>query len=557
MRTLIISVALICIIAQFFVKRALISSPKQYGYFRDILLAGSWLVLATCLGTFEERVIVAGALLAGLAGITESIYKDVRWRLLFFVTGALCAFYGASINFIRFPDGEYIYLTPGLSFAAGFFWFSLFPFIFIYLDEVPGLTGHVLAVSYVLMLSACFITRSGAIFLAFSGLALLVAFWSRFGNVYRQAGRALASFWGVLTAGTAVTGNSKGIVLSTVLFLAFGLFAIPAIELFLNFVREIFRNDDDSEKIEDTEKIYKRMLNDGFEHSGAVQYVAGMCALTGLAAAWNYYAVILVVIIFFIFSSRKKRREIISRPSLWGVKLDNVSMNYAITKARGLISNPGGRKANLIVTLNAIGIENAIHDEEFAEAVKNASMVLADGAGLRIGMSILNMPVQERVAGIDFAEKLCRLAAVEKWPVYFVGAEGDTAEICAENLSKKFPGLIVAGTHDGFFNVHNTKIPDDIKNSGAKILLVAMGQPRQEKWVMQHRERLGSVLAVGVGGAFDVFAGKLNRAPLWIQKIGFEWLYRMIQEPSRWRRNLKLFTFVFRILATKIGLHKK
>ena len=556
MRTLIISVALICIIAQFLVKRALISSPKQYGYFRDILFAGAWLVLAACLGTFDERVIVAGALLSGIAGITESIYSDVRWRLLFFAAGALCAFYGPSVSYIRFPDGAYIYLTPGLAFAADFFWFSFFPFVFIYLDEVPGLTGHVLAVSYVLMLSACFITRSEAIFLSFAGLALLVAFWSRFGNVYRQAGRALASFWGVLVAGTAITGNSKGIVLSTVLFLAFGLFAIPAIELFFNFVRGIF-SDENQDRELNTEKIYKHMLNDGFEHSGAVQYVAGMCALTGLAAAWNYYAVILVVIIFFIVSSRKKRREIISRPSLWGVKLDNVSMNYAITKARGLISNPGGNKANLIVTLNAIGIETAIHDEEFADVVKNASMVLADGAGLRIGMSILNMPIQERVAGIDFAEKLCRLAAVEKWPIYFVGAEGDTAEVCAENLSKKFPGLVIAGTHDGFFDIRSTKIPEDIKNSGAKILLVAMGQPRQEKWVMRHREKLGSVLAVGVGGAFDVFAGKLTRAPLWIQKIGFEWLYRMIQEPSRWRRNLTLFVFVFRILATKIGLHKK
>ena len=555
MRTLIIWLSIVCIIAQFFVKRALISQPKQYGYFRDILLIGSWLILASFLGKFEERVIIAGAVLSGIAGITESIYHDVRWRLLFFVTGALCAYYGPAVHFIRFPDGEYIYLTPMFSFMAGFIWFSFFPFVFIYLDEIPGLTGHVLAVAYVLILSACYVTRSEFVFMAFAGLALLVAFWSRFGNVYRQAGKALSSFWGVLIAGTSIIGNTKGIVLSTILFLSFGLFAIPIIELFFNFVREILA--DDPEKNTSTERIYRRMSNDGYEHSGAVQYIAGMCALTGLAAAWNYSAVIFVLVIFFIASSFRKRNEIISRPSLWGIKLDNVSMNYAITKARGLISNPGGDRANLIVTLNAIGIELAINDPEFADAVKNSSMVLADGAGLRIGMSLLNIPVQERVAGIDFAEKLCRLAAVEKWPIYFLGAEGDTAEICADNLAEKFPGLIIAGTHDGFFDIKNSDIPDKIKNSGAKILLVAMGQPRQEKWVMLHREQLGSILAVGVGGAFDVFSGRLKRAPVWIQKIGFEWLYRMIQEPKRWRRNLTLIKFVFRVLASKIGIYKK
>ena len=232
-------------------------------------------------------------------------------------------------------------------------------------------------------------------------------------------------------------------------------------------------------------------------------------------------------------------------------------MNYAVSKARGLISNPESDSAQLIVTLNAIGMENVISDSEFSDAVSNASMVLADGSGLCIGMKILGMPVQERVAGIDFAEQLCRLASVEHWPVYFLGAVGDTAKKCAYMLQEKFPGLIIAGYRDGYFDIRDTNIPDRIAQSGAKILLVAMGQPRQEKWVMLHRERLGSILAVGVGGAFDVLSGKLNRAPVWVQKIGFEWLYRTLQEPSRWKNNLRLISFMLRVFASRLGLHRK
>ena len=202
-------------------------------------------------------------------------------------------------------------------------------------------------------------------------------------------------------------------------------------------------------------------------------------------------------------------------------------------------------------------METTIDDPEFFEIVKESAMILADGSGLCLGMKILGSPVQERVAGIDFAEQLCRAASSENWPVYFIGAAGDTAEICAQVLQQRFPGLIVAGTHDGYFDINDTAIPDSIRESGAKILLAAMGQPRQEKWVYLHRERLGPLLAVGVGGAFDVFSGHLIRAPKWIQKIGFEWLYRQLQEPSRWRKNLRLVTFMLRVFATKFGLYHR
>ena len=545
---------LMCIGIQHYIKRLL--TPRQYGYFRDIVLAGAWLVLALWFGSPEARIVVSCSMLACFAGISENIYNDSRWQALYIVIGAVCAYFGPAVHFIRFPDNEYIYLSPMFSFTASTLWFAFFPFVFRYLDEIPGLTGHVLAVTFVLMLGACAVTRSGDFFMAWAGLMLVAAFWSRFGNMYRQAGKALASMWGFLVAGTAIIGQSKGIVLSTVLFLSLGLFAIPAIEIFLSFVKSILIDNPPERE----GRIYMHMLDGGIEHTEAVQSLAGLCALTSLATAWQKWGIALVIIIAVIFVRHRKKKQqkaVIKNPKLWGVTFDNVSMNYALSKARGLIVNPESKSANLVVTLNAIGMETLIDDAEFAECVKESALVLADGAGLCMGLKMLGQPIHERIAGIDFAEQLCRLASSEKWPVYFVGAAGDTAKICAETLCEKYPGLIAAGARDGYFDVSDTTIPDAVAKSGAKILLAAMGQPRQEKWVMLHRERLGSVLAVGVGGAFDVFAGNLRRAPLWMQKAGLEWLYRMLQEPMRWRRNVRLITFVLRVFATKLGIHKK
>lgn len=543
--------AVLCIIVQKYIKTLLYS--RQYGYFRDIVLAGSWMILALWLGGRDAKIVVVGAMLAAFAGISENIYHDSRWRWLYPVIGLICTYYGPAVHFIRFPDGEYIYLTPAFSLIAGTMWFTFFPFVFRYMDEIPGLTGHVLAVTLVLMMSVCIATGAGDFFMPFAGMMMLAAFWSRFGNMYRQAGRALSSMWGFLIAGTSIMGSTKGIVLSTVLFLSLGLFVIPAAEFLVSFAKSIMTDSVPHEG----GKIYGGMLNKGFEHPEAVQSVAGLCALTSMCAAWEKWTATGIIVVIAIILRRVSMKKPVSQPSLWGVNFDNVSMNYAVSKARGLIQNPDAKSARLIVTLNAIGMEMVIDNPEFAEIVDWSSMRLADGSGICLGMGILGNPVQERVAGIDFAKDLCRTAASEGWPVYFCGAEGDTAERCAEVLSERFPGLVVAGARNGYFDIRDERIASEVARSGAKILLVAMGQPRQEKWVYIHREILAGILCVGVGGAFDVFSGNLTRAPLWVQKTGFEWLYRMIQEPGRWRKNVRLVTFMLRVFASRLGLYRK
>ena len=217
------------------------------------------------------------------------------------------------------------------------------------------------------------------------------------------------------------------------------------------------------------------------------------------------------------------------KPVLWGVPFDNVSMNYAISKARGLILNPQSNSAQLIVTLNAIGIETAIHDEEFADVVKNASMVLADGAGLRIGMSILNMPIQERVAGIDFAEQLCRAASAEGWPVYFCGAAGDTSREAAEVLQERFPGLIIAGTRNGFFDIED--VAKELKDKlihrhphvfgNAKIETADDVKVAWDKLKAEEKtERISAMDGLSRAQAALISAQKISKRAV---KQGFEW----------------------------------
>ncbi|GHV37560.1 WecB/TagA/CpsF family glycosyl transferase [Synergistales bacterium] len=512
--------------------------------------------------------------MAGVFGLAESCDGNPLWRLGYPVIGLVCAACGHSISFISFVDGEYIYLSPIMSFFITSLWFTVFPLVVQRMDGISGLVGHILAVAFSLMFMSVFLSEqvmSDAFFMSFCGIVLLSSFWSRFNNVYRQAGRSMSAMWGTLVAGTAILGVSKGIVLSSMLCLSLGLFAIPLAEVSLNLVNMAF-----SDSSYGTAALYRKLIHKGLDHPDAVRLIAGLCALFGVVTALSQYpsysaqgeAIVPSVVLWALTGAgalavvvrlgfKLKNTSPINhvKPCLWGVHIDNMSINYALARARGLILSP--RESSMLVsTVNALGMDEAVRDTEYHDALRYSSIVLSDGVGLLWALRFLGMPIQERVTGIDFAEQLCRVAAVEKWPVYFLGSKGDTARDCAAALSAKYDGLVVAGARDGYFDINDASVPDGVARSGAKILFVAMGIPRQEKWVSRHAERLGGILSVGVGGAFDVLSGHLRRAPDKMQRFGLEWLFRLCQEPERWKKDLRLVSFVLRVLATRVGLYK-
>lgn len=558
-----VTAAVVCIAVQYLTKRFL--EFRQYNYLRDLLLAGAWVLLAVWFASPLSRFVVGMSFLAGIVGLMESWGAHRFWRLGYLIIGFFCALFGPSITFISFIDGEYIYLSPLMSFVVTSLWFAVFPIIVQQLDGISGLVGHVLAVTFSLMLMSVVLAVRGmqdAFFMSFTGLVLLGAFWSRFSNVYRQAGKAMSALWGTLVAGTAILGVSKGIVFSSTLFLSLGLFAIPLTEASLHLASLAL-----SDSSHGTERLYRKLIRRGFDHPDAVRLIACLCAFLGIAsalsqypanyAAWVWWGVsgmvALVVIVPLVLKYKNKSPMTHSKPQLWGVSIDNVSMNYALVRARGMLLSPKGIR--LVSTVNALGMDEAVRDVEYHGILRQSAMVLADGVGLLWGLRFLGMPIQERVTGIDFAEQLCRMAAVEGWPIYFLGSRGTTARNCAKAQAARYSGLRVAGARDGYFNIDDPAVAEAVANSGARILFVAMGIPRQEKWVARHAELLSGILAVGVGGAFDVLSGQLNRAPRMMQKMGLEWLFRLCQEPYRWKKDLKLLAFVVRILATRVGLY--
>ena len=216
---------------------------------------------------------------------------------------------------------------------------------------------------------------------------------------------------------------------------------------------------------------------------------------------------------------------------LLGVKVHSLDMETALETIRGYI---GSGKPHIIVTADASSIVRALKDEDFLSIVNAADLVTADGAGIVQGAKLLGTPLAGRVSGVDVSRNLCKMAAEEGFSVYLLGAAPGVAEEAAANLKNEFPGLNIAGTWHGYFKPEeDAQIVEAIRRSGAKALLVALGIPRQEKWIRDHLSELGVCAAIGVGGSLDVFSGRVKRAPAWMQRHGLEWAYRLAKDPKK------------------------
>lgn len=235
--------------------------------------------------------------------------------------------------------------------------------------------------------------------------------------------------------------------------------------------------------------------------------------------------------------------------NLLGVKVNRVTMSGTLGLIREFVAS--GRP-HIIVTADASAIVRAQGDPEFREIVNEADLVTPDGSGIIKGAALLGTPLIERVSGVEIAREMCRMSASEGFSIYFLGAAPGVADLAAENLAKQYPGLHVAGIHDGYFDASSdAEIAALIKASGAQALLVAMGIPRQEKFIRRHMDAMGVCVAMGVGGTFDVFSGRVKRAPVWYQKHGLEWLYRLCQDPKKISKVSSLPIFAAMVLRAK------
>lgn len=234
------------------------------------------------------------------------------------------------------------------------------------------------------------------------------------------------------------------------------------------------------------------------------------------------------------------------RIDILGALIDAVDMREAERRVADLVRN--GRPAR-VITMNPEFLYRAQRERELLAVANGADLVTADGVGIVWAARMTGSPVPERVTGIDLMLRLVERAAAEGWSIFLLGAAPGVAEEAARRLCQRFPGLKVAGTHHGYFSpAEEDAVVEEIRRSGARLVFVALGAPKQELWIWKHIGELGPVVAMGVGGSFDVIAGRVKRAPAWAQKMHLEWLVRLLRQPSRWRRMTVLPRFAWLVL---------
>lgn len=235
------------------------------------------------------------------------------------------------------------------------------------------------------------------------------------------------------------------------------------------------------------------------------------------------------------------------RINILGVGFDNFTMEQAVDEGIRLIHSDG---AHYVVTPNPEIVEICREREEVRAVVNRADLVLADGIGVIYGGKILGTPLVGRVPGVEFAQHLMERMARGGETLFLLGAKPGYADQAAENLRKKYPGLQIVGTNDGYFK-DDGPVVEKIRQSGAQVVFVCLGAPKQEFWMEQHGAATGAHLLIGLGGCLDVFSGNVKRAPVAFQKLGLEWFYRLLKDPKRIGRMAKLPLFLVHVAKEK------
>lgn len=237
-----------------------------------------------------------------------------------------------------------------------------------------------------------------------------------------------------------------------------------------------------------------------------------------------------------------------NRVEVLGIGFDNLSREETIESCVKLIDK---HASAYMVTPNPEIVMASWDNEGLKTAARNADLVISDGIGVVKAAKILGTPLKERLPGIEICEAVIERISHEGKSLYLLGAKPGVAEKAAENLVKKYPGLVIAGTQDGYFQ-DSEPVIEAINAAKPDFLMVCLGAPKQELWMYENAPKLDVGLMGGLGGSLDVFAGVTERAPKIWQKLGLEWLYRCLKEPWRFKRIARLPLFMTKAVETRI-----
>lgn len=242
-----------------------------------------------------------------------------------------------------------------------------------------------------------------------------------------------------------------------------------------------------------------------------------------------------------------------------GIMFDNITQKEGEAIIEDMLSQRDGR-AYAVYTPNAEIAQACIESENLCDIINSAELILPDGVGVIKAANILGTPLKEKVAGIEFGEKTLKIAARLGKKVFFLGGKPGVAEEAAKKMCEKYEGLEICGTCDGYFKKSGEESDTAVKkinDSGADVLFVCLGFPAQEKWIYENREKFCGVrMCLALGGSLDVYAGNVKRAPDIFIKLGLEWFYRLIKDPKRIGRMMKLPKYLFGTYIYKLKQKK-
>ncbi|MDP4093054.1 MAG: WecB/TagA/CpsF family glycosyltransferase [Bacillota bacterium] len=238
-----------------------------------------------------------------------------------------------------------------------------------------------------------------------------------------------------------------------------------------------------------------------------------------------------------------------------GVPVDSVTMEQAKQKVIDYVHENNGTR--MVFTPNSEILMAAQRDPGLKDILKNADLLVADGAGVVLAARILRLNIPEKVSGIDLVKNLLQVSEKEGLSYFLFGSKPGVAEAAGEKMKETYGNIDIKGYRNGYFSKEDEpQIVEQVNSSGADIILVALGAPKQEKWIYEYREALKAKVCIGIGGSLDVFAGNVKLAPDFFRNHGLEWLYRLCKEPRRYKRMLDLPRFIFRVIAVKLRLRK-
>lgn len=235
------------------------------------------------------------------------------------------------------------------------------------------------------------------------------------------------------------------------------------------------------------------------------------------------------------------------RKRVFGVPVDTIDLKSILESIHYLVQND--IKRNNIMAVNAEKIMAAQKDKFLLNCLESATFLIPDGAGATVALKVIYSIKPVRIPGVDLMHYICRESAKSGYKIFIYGATEETNQKAVDKLKELYQEINIVGRSNGYVDADKMdELVESMNNSGAQILFVALGSPKQEKWIHQYLPKLNVNICQGIGGTLDTIAGCVKRAPQFFQKTGTEWIYRLIKQPSRIRRHVIIWVFILKVI---------